>query len=94
MVEWNENLITLTEATKLIPSRPHLSTLWRWYTIGCGGKKLETWKIGGRRYTTREALTRFVIAGGSSEQSEKPTSPLQWRRDFGRAEGRANQLGI
>ncbi len=56
-----ENLLTLTEASKTLPGRPHTSTLWRWHTKGVrGGVKLETIVIGGLRYTSSEAIERFV----------------------------------
>ena len=56
----SENTVTLTEAAKLIPGRPHSSTLWRWHQHGSRGIKLETAVIGGRRFTSREAIERFI----------------------------------
>jgi len=56
----NEALVTLTEAAKLLPKRPHVSTLWRWWRVGVRGYCLETVVCGGVRYTTREAMTRFI----------------------------------
>ena len=35
------------------------STIFRWYTRGSKGGKLETIRAGGRRYTSEEALLRF-----------------------------------
>ena len=57
-----EELLTLTAATKLLPGRPNVATLWRWRTAGVRGVKLETILCGGRRMTSREALTRFFAA--------------------------------
>ncbi len=56
----SENLVTINEATKTLPSRPHIATGWRWVYRGCKGIKLETVCIGGRRYTSEEALQRFI----------------------------------
>jgi hypothetical protein len=56
----SESLVTFTEATKLLPGRPNLATLWRWRTAGVRGIKLESVLVGGKRYTSREALQRFV----------------------------------
>lgn len=56
----SEDTVTLTEASKIIPGRPHSSTIWRWHQHGCRGIKLETAVIGGRRFTSREAIERFV----------------------------------
>jgi hypothetical protein len=54
-----ERLVTITEAAKLLPSRPNVATLWRWRTAGVRGVRLETIMLGGRRMTSREALQRF-----------------------------------
>jgi hypothetical protein len=55
----NEFLLTISAAAKSLPSRPHISTVWRWIQRGVRGVKLETYLIGGRRFTSREALERF-----------------------------------
>lgn len=59
MIGENEELISLTAAAKTLPGRPSVVTLWRWRNRGVRGVKLETVLIGGRRYTSREALARF-----------------------------------
>jgi Protein of unknown function (DUF1580) len=41
------------------------STLTRWCLYGVGGNKLESVKIAGRRYSTREALRQFLEACAS-----------------------------
>jgi hypothetical protein len=58
----NETKLSLTEAAKKIPSRPHSSTLWRWCRQGLHGVKLEYLRYGRRIYTTLEALDRFAQA--------------------------------
>lgn len=57
-----EKPITFNEASSLLPDgrRPNLSTWWRWSGPGIKGVQLETVYVGGRRYTTAEALQRFV----------------------------------
>ena len=59
-----ETLISLTEAAKTVPRRrrgrkTHLSTIYRWATVGVRGVVLETLQCGGSRVTSREALQRF-----------------------------------
>jgi hypothetical protein len=59
-----ETLISLTEAAKSVPRRrrgrkTHLSTLYRWATVGVRGVVLESLQCGGSRVTSREALQRF-----------------------------------
>lgn len=60
----SENLVSLNEAAHIVPKRrggrpTNLSTLYRWSVAGCRGVTLETIQIGGTRFTSREALTRF-----------------------------------
>lgn len=57
-----ETLLTLREAAKSLPNRPHISTVHRWRLRGVRGVKLETCLLGGSRVTSREALTRFSHA--------------------------------
>ena len=59
---FREQLLTLTQATKELPGRPNVATLWRWRTSGCRGVRLETVMVGGKRMVSREALQRFVEA--------------------------------
>ena len=59
-----ETLISLAEAAKAVPRRrrgrkTHLSTIYRWATIGVRGIVLETLQCGGSRVTSREAMQRF-----------------------------------
>jgi len=59
----NEELLTLTEATKVMPRingrRPAVSTLWRWCRKGLHGVHLEYLRIGRNIVTSRRALRRF-----------------------------------
>ena len=48
------------EAETYMPNRVHRSTWHRWRLRGIRGVKLETILIGGKRYTSLEALQRFV----------------------------------
>jgi hypothetical protein len=68
----DETLMPLGRAARLLPSMRNgkpvsPATLWRWYKFGCraaGGRvvKLQTWVLGGRRVTSREAIERFIAA--------------------------------
>ncbi len=59
-----EQPLSFNQAAQYLPerSRPHSSTWWRWWRHGVRGVRLETVLIGGRRYTTAEAVQRFVSA--------------------------------
>jgi hypothetical protein len=66
MVTLSESLLTLSTAARELPGPSgkgvHVSTLWRWSFRGVRGIRLETVLIGGIRYTSREALERFVAS--------------------------------
>ncbi|MCM2369659.1 DUF1580 domain-containing protein [Aporhodopirellula aestuarii] len=57
-----EDLISISEAAKEIPTQPHISTVWRWTQRPVRGAKLETIKIGHATLTSRQAITRFIQA--------------------------------
>ncbi|MGA2069598.1 MAG: DUF1580 domain-containing protein [Thermoguttaceae bacterium] len=58
----DEELLTLTEASHRLPGCPCASSIWRWYRRGIRGVKLETLAIASRRYTSVEAIRRFIAA--------------------------------
>jgi hypothetical protein len=77
-----ESLIPVTESPSIIPGRPHLATVYRWFTRGVrGGIKLETCLVGGRRFTSREAIQRFVdrLSGERGDAVQQRT-PRQRQR--------------
>lgn len=59
----DEQLITLTEAAKLLPRvngrKPAVCTLWRWCRKGLRGQFLAYVRVGRRICTTRQAMLRF-----------------------------------
>src|SRR5689334_10653496 len=62
-----ETVITFSQAADELPRRRrgrkcHVSTLYRWATIGCRGVRLESIQVGGTLCTSREALQRFFEA--------------------------------
>ncbi len=56
----SESLLSLPAAAKSLPGRPHIASLYRWFQRGVHGVKLETILVGGKRFTSREALQRFA----------------------------------
>jgi hypothetical protein len=59
-IDLSEKLLDLTAAAQILPGRPNVSTLWRWSARGVRGVKLETCVVGGKRFTSHEALARFA----------------------------------
>jgi Protein of unknown function (DUF1580) len=97
MVDINrEQLLTFTEAAKLLPGRPNVATLWRWRTAGCRGVKLETVLVGGKRYTSREALQRFVDAttAAADGAEHSPQSNRQRSKSIDAAKSELEEAGI
>lgn len=61
-----ETPILLAEVPNYIPKRngrkTHYSTIFRWTTKGARGRILQSTLVGGIRYTTVEAVRRFLDA--------------------------------
>ena len=60
----NDRLISLSEAAKLTPGRPHTATLTRWCRPGIKARtgervRLKHWRVGRKIFTTPEALEEF-----------------------------------
>jgi hypothetical protein len=65
----NEQRMTLADLAR--QENVSVCTCWRWAGRGVRGVRLETFNVGARRFTTREAFSRWVAA----TQVEPPTSP-------------------
>ena len=76
-----ETIITLGEACRLVPPRG-ISTacMARWIVTGVRGAVLETIRIGGRRLTSREALSRFFAAQNATGTPAPQFTPSQRQR--------------
>ena len=79
-----EELHLIAKCSAIIPGRPHCSTPRRWADMGVkvpGGRRefLENLDIGGRRYTSREALARFFsrLSAARSADAAGTTADIQ-----------------
>ncbi len=85
-----ENVIPFNAARAHIPGRrPNLSTLHRWRLHGVRGRRLETLLIGGRRFTSVEAIARFLRPEPDEPvgcAAAIPPNDIQARDDLARAE--------
>jgi len=81
------------EIKRITGERPHRATIDRWRRRGCQGVKLETVKIGGKRYVSHEALQRFVEAVTAAADRELPR-PLVQRSTHRRATKRTPAASI
>ncbi len=57
---FKENIRSFVEASKVLHGNPHCGTIARWALKGRNGVRLESVVIGGRRFTSLEAISRFV----------------------------------
>ncbi|HUY36404.1 MAG TPA: DUF1580 domain-containing protein [Pirellulales bacterium] len=72
----HEETLDLATVARSLPGKPHPATVWRWYRHGLRGQRLETIVVGGRRYTSREALARFVAATTLAREAEPPAGAV------------------
>jgi hypothetical protein len=62
-----DDLITMAQASRLLPTQPSPCTLWRWRTKGINGVKLRCIKSGAHWLTSRRALCEFLVAQSSDK---------------------------
>ena len=78
----DSDCLTFTAAAKISPGRPHAGTVYRWHSRGVSGIKLQTIRIGGRRYTNRAWLEEFFEAvTRASDASVNPHDKLADKRE-------------
>ncbi len=68
-----EKLLTLEQAARFFPGRVAPSTIWRWHRKGVRGVRLETIVIGGKRFTSAQALERFAAASTAASEPSSIT---------------------
>jgi hypothetical protein len=69
----SEQLVALRDVGASLPWEPAGSTLSRWHSRGVRGVRLDTVLVGGKRWSSREAIQRFieaVTAAGASPFSD------------------------
>ncbi len=87
-----KRLVSMSQAADLIPGRPSLCALWRWRTRGVRGRRLEAVPIGGRTYTSIEALQRFAAQGSTDGPTIR--TPAARERAIARAERELSAAGV
>ena len=85
----SERLVPLREVPSILPGRVHISSVYRW--IGRQNQRLESIRIGGRRYTSREALSRFVRVCSGEPPNVETTADAA--RRHARAEAELDAAG-
>jgi hypothetical protein len=80
-----EMLVRVTESPHILnpAAPPSISTVWRWILCGLkNGVRLESVKVGGVRYTSREACNRFLVR--LNTPNSLPESPTAAAEQAGR----------
>ena len=91
----SETVVGLGEGCRAFP--PHGiadATMARYIQKGIKGVKLETFKSGGRRYTSKEAICRFIAAQNPDEQTVAAITGSQRRRQSEAARQALQEAGI
>ncbi len=65
----HDELLTLNEAAKRVPGKPHVSTLFRWTATG----KLDSIKVGGKRFTSVQSIRLFIEKCSGQRLRSQPT---------------------
>ncbi len=89
-----QELITVTQAAKSIPTRPHIATVWRWIERGCRGHRLQSWLIGGQRYTSLAAIEEFLQRINSDSARSAPMTAKTRERAIAQAERELSDMGV
>ena len=78
--------LSLSQAARLVPGRPHASSLWRWCRKGIGARNgdrihLEHRRFGNRLFTSAAALERFSqrLAEADLEHFDNPDPSVRPR---------------
>ena len=92
-----ETIIAFSDARNAVPGidrRLSLATLHRWRLHGVRGVKLETVLIGGMRYTSHEAIARFIAAQNANETQVHGITRGQRKQQSEAAQDALETLGI
>lgn len=89
-----EKRLSLTELAQR--ENVNTSTTWRWRLKGVRGVLLETFCVGGRRFTTEEAFARFVdqTTAAGKDKSTISSANCQREEENSRTETELDRVGI
>lgn len=93
----NEELIPFPDAPSHIPGRPHIATVHRWRLSGARGVKLDSILVGGKRFTSIEAIERFIertTAAADGEGVPRAESSKTREKRLAKVEAELTAAGI
>ena len=86
----DETLVPVGQAAKHVPGRPHIASIYRWMQRPTN--PLETILVGGRRFTSVQAIHRFIESCNPSPN--RPTPTASRAREIAAAEAELAKVGI
>jgi len=93
-----EKPVSPKDVCRMLPGRTgngvSLSTVFRWMLKGCQGQKLESLIVGGVRYTSREAVERFVARLNGRENGHSSRRRADQTREVQRVEHELDAQGF
>ena len=89
-----ETLVNFQHAGRHIPGNPALCTLHRWRLSGVRKTKLETLLVGGIRYTSIEAINRFITEQNADQIPAPAITAGQRRRQAESANRVLQEAGL
>ena len=89
-----EDMVPFQEASRYVPGRPSLAALHRWRLNGVRGVRLETLLIGGKRFTSRQAIARMIAEQNRDETPTPAFTPKQRRTQAEAANRLLQEAGI
>ncbi len=88
----SERLIAIKEIPRHVPGRPHIATCYRW--IQHRLNPLETVRVGGRRFTSVEAISRFIQRCTDPNATRPAKLSKRRQREIDKAERELQAAGI
>lgn len=91
-----ETLVSFSDARSSFRDgrRKSLATLHRWRLRGINGVKLETCLVGGMRFTSLEAIERFIRALNRDDIAPPAINASQRKRQGATAQAQLKEMGI
>lgn len=86
----HEEIITPAQAARYFPQRPHRSAIYRWMRDCRPHRRLESILIGGRRFTSLEAIARWV----AELNGERPDPVATRGKRIEQAERACDKAGV
>ncbi|MHB1036912.1 MAG: DUF1580 domain-containing protein [Pirellulales bacterium] len=94
-----DQYLSPAEASKRMPGRPSLASIYRWMSNGCRGVKLESVVVGAKRLIAASAIDRFIEQSTAAARYGTPPgtkfrTTAQRERAIAKVEAELTRAGI